>query len=100
MEVEFTSRLWQWDARRQDAWVFASVPQDLADEIADVAQGATRGFGSLRVEATIGSTTWRTSVFPSSSAETYVLPLKRKVRVAEGLEVDGETRVRLRLIDV
>ena len=44
--------------------------------------GARRGFGSVRVRATIGSSTWTTSIFPASQAG-YVLPVKRPVRVAE-----------------
>jgi hypothetical protein len=47
-----------------------------------------RGFGSLRVEVAIGSTTWRTSVFPDTKRGTYLLPVKKQVRAAEGL-VEG-----------
>jgi hypothetical protein len=59
-----------------------------------------RGFGSLRVEVRIGATTWRTSIFPSSSAGTFVLPVKKAVRRAQGLEVGQRATVHLRLVDV
>ncbi|MEZ5231631.1 MAG: DUF1905 domain-containing protein [Acidimicrobiales bacterium] len=59
-----------------------------------------RGFGSVRVEATIGATVWRTSVFPDRGSGCYVLPLKQAVRKAEGL-LDGDpATVTLRLVDL
>jgi hypothetical protein len=99
VELSFSGRLWPWDRRKADSWVFVSLPPELADEIDHVAQRAARGFGSVRVEATVGPTTWRTSVFPDSSARTYVLPLKRAVRAAAGIDVDDEAHVRLRVLD-
>ncbi len=47
------------------AWVFLTVPGDVSDDIR-IESGPPAGFGSVRVEVTIGSTTWRTSVFPDA----------------------------------
>jgi hypothetical protein len=96
--VEFDAPLWLWDARRTDAWTFVSLPADLADDILD-AVSVQRGFGSVRVEASVGSTTWRTSVFPSAEQRTFVLPVKRAVRRAEGVDVGDVLGVRLRVLD-
>ncbi|GEA83164.1 MAG: DUF1905 domain-containing protein [Cellulomonas sp.] len=98
MEVEFEAALRLWDARKHDSWTFADLPTDVADEIADAAEGVSRGFGSVRVEVTIGTTTWRTSIFPG--AETYVLPLKAAVRRKESIEAGDVARIRLRLVDL
>jgi len=65
-----------------------SLPEDVADDIDERYGHLEAGFGSLRVEVVIGSTTWRTSVFPDTKRGTYVLPVKKQVRTAEGL-VDG-----------
>jgi hypothetical protein len=92
----FTAELWRWSG--DAAWRFVTVPPDVADEIRMVS-GPPRGFGSVRVEVTVGSTTWRTSVFPDSSAGTYLLPMKKAVRVAEDLEDGDEVAVTLRLVD-
>lgn len=100
MEAEFTAALYQWDARRADTWVFVALPTDLADELLDAGAHAERGFGSLRVEVRVGATTWRTSIFPSKGDGTYVLPMKKAVRVAEHLEIGEVVSVRLRLLDV
>jgi len=98
VEVEFEAALRLWDARKHDSWTFADLPTDVADEIADAAEGVSRGFGSVRVEVTIGTTTWRTSIFPG--AETYVLPLKAAVRRKESIEAGDVARIRLRLVDL
>ncbi len=97
--MEFDAALWLWDARR-DSWTFVSLPTDLADEVLDLAGPHVRGFGSVRVEVTVGRTTWRTSLFPDSTSATYVLPVKKAVRAAEGLAVGDTVHVGLRLLDL
>lgn len=97
MSYAFEAPLWLWEARRTDAWTFVSLPTDVADEVLDLVGDRTRGFGSVRVEVTVGGTVWRTSIFPS--ADTYVLPVKKAVRRAESLEVGDTVRVRLSLVD-
>ncbi|GIG24725.1 DUF1905 domain-containing protein [Cellulomonas denverensis] len=97
MRVSFEAPLWQWQSR-PDLWTFVSVPADLSDEILDRAAGHTHGFGSVRVEVTVGATTWRTSIFPGDDG--YALPVKRAVRDAEGLSLGGPVGVSLRLLDL
>jgi hypothetical protein len=97
---EFDAQMWLWDARKTDSWTFVSLPTDLADDILETAGPSARGFGSVRVEVGIGSTVWRTSIFPDSKARTYVLPVKKEVRRSEGVEVGDRVRVRLTLVDL
>jgi hypothetical protein len=61
VRVVFDAELWLWDARRADAWTFVALPAEESAEIGDLAGGLRRGFGSLRVRATIGTSTWTTS---------------------------------------
>lgn len=82
----FQAELWMYTGKA--AWYFVTLPHEVADEIEERTAATTRGFGSVRVEVTVGSTTWQTSVFPDSKSESYALPMKRAVREAEGL-VDG-----------
>ncbi|WP_277208840.1 DUF1905 domain-containing protein [Isoptericola croceus] len=99
MQLTFTAPLWRWDARQDDAWWFVTVPPDESDLLADLPL-PPRGFGSIRVHVTVGATTWRTSVFPSKDQNGYVLPMKKAVRRAEGLDADAPVRVTLETIDV
>jgi hypothetical protein len=95
---DFDADLWVWDARRTETWTFVSVPPEYSAEIAEWAAGIPRGFGSVRVEATIGRTTWRTSVFPGGDGR-YALPVKKAVRKAEQLDIGGPVTVRLEILD-
>jgi len=93
---EFTAPLWQWMARH-DAWFFVSVPEEMSDEIAARSEGLTGGFNSVPVQVTIGRTSWRTSIFPGGDGR-YSLPLKKSVRVAEGIERDSIVDVTIELL--
>lgn len=98
MIVTFESELVVWDARRDDTWTFVSLPPDDSIEIRELSDGPRRGFGSVRVQATVGGTTWRTSVFPAAT-DRYVLPVKRAVRRAEDLEIGDVVTVTVELLD-
>jgi hypothetical protein len=97
MRVAFDAELWLRDSRHADAWTLASLPASEPEEIRDLAGGLRRGFGSLRVRATIGSSTWTTSIFPGRAG--YVLPVKRPIRVAQALDAGGTATVTVELID-
>ena len=97
MSYHFTAAAYLW-AARTDSWVFVNLPEDVADEVEDAAPEPRRGFGAVRVEVSVGGSTWRTSVFPSKHDDTFVLPLKRAVLKAEGIEVGDEVDVALRLV--
>ena len=77
---------------------FMSVPAELSGEIRAHAMMLRRGFGSVRVEATIGAVTWRTSIFPSKSSGGYFLPMKIDVCRKEGLAAGDEVTVELELL--
>lgn len=99
-EYTFDADLWRWEAKTDETggWVFVTMPADQADDLRMEA-GPPRGFGSVRVEARIGATVWRTSVFPSTETGSFVLPVKKQVRDREGLEVGGTCTVTLVLVD-
>ncbi|GAB3670314.1 DUF1905 domain-containing protein [Actinocorallia lasiicapitis] len=100
MVVVFEAELWIWDARREEGWTFVGLPAEVSEDIREVAPGAARGFGSLRVRAAVGGTRWKTSIFPDGKRGCYVLPVKRAVRVAEGLAAGDSATVTVELIDL
>ena len=95
MHLTFAAALWEHDG--EGSWHFVSLPVDLSDDIRERA-GTRRGFGSVRVTVTVGESTWSTSVFPSKEG-CYVLPVKRPVRDAEGIEVGDLVDVSLEVLD-
>ena len=84
-----------WEHDGSASWHFLSVPEPIADDLEAEFGHRAAGFGSLRVEVTIGSSTWQTSLFPDSKRSTYVLPLKKAVRTAEGLSAGSTAQVEL-----
>jgi len=94
----FTAELWEWTSKT--SWYFLSLPEDDADDIEERFGRTAAGFGSIRVEVRIGDTTWQTSVFPSSSEKTYVLPVKKAVRKAESLGPGSKAEVELTIVQV
>lgn len=93
---DFSAEVWRW---REGSWRFVTVPPDVSDEVDEVVGASTGGFGSVRVEVTIGGSVWRTSLFPSSEAGAFVLPVKKAVRVAEGLADGDRADVTVRLVE-
>jgi hypothetical protein len=72
-------------------WHFVTIPAEVSEQIREGFGDMKRGWGSLPVEATVGSTTWKTSIFPDKESGAYLLPLKadirKKEKIAEGDEV-------------
>lgn len=88
-----------WEHHGQGAWHFVSLPEPIADDIEAEYGHRAKGFGSLRVEVSIGATRWRTSIFPDNKRATYLLPVKKAVRSAKDLSAGSVAQVELRLLD-
>jgi len=93
--ISFSAPLWLWNGEG-GSWHFVTVPEAQSAEIRlqAAAAGPRRGFGSVRVEASIGNVAWRTSVFPQRSG-TYLLPVKADVRRRAGIAAGDAVTVRL-----
>lgn len=90
--------LWQGNdgAPTKGSWYFLTIDGDVAAAIRTHATNAA-AWGSVCVKATIGDTTWRTSLFPSKQAGGWLLPLKAAVRKAETIAEGSEVEVTLTL---
>ncbi len=65
------------------SWHFVTLPKKESTLIKEQFGSRSRGWGSLPVSVTIGTTTWRTSIFPDKRSGGYLLPLKASVRTKE-----------------
>ena len=83
--------MWFW--RGPAPWHFLTVPEQGCAELRDASALVTYGWGMIPVEARIGSTGWRTSLFPKDGR--YIVPVKTSVRTAEGLDVGDVVTVHL-----
>ncbi len=94
--ISFDAEVW---IHEGGSWHFVAVPEDDADDIEERFGAQAGGFGSIRVEVCIGATRWRTSVFPDSKRKTYVLPIKKQVRTAEGFAAGSTVTVELTVVE-
>lgn len=89
--IETKARLWRWaSAEAPAAWFFLTIEGEAADAVRFAAMSGQwldrrPGFGSAKVTATIGETSWSTSVFPHKESGGWLLPIKKAVRKAENL---------------
>jgi hypothetical protein len=96
-QFHFRAELWEHPSASPGSWHFVTLPGGLADDIARAAQRSS--FGSIRVEVTIGATTWRTSLFPDTARRSLLLPVKKSVRAIEGLSDGTACQVALSIVD-
>ncbi|MEO8724200.1 MAG: DUF1905 domain-containing protein [Sphingobium sp.] len=85
-----------WNAEKA-SWHFLDITGDVVGEIHFASMGRTGGFGSVKVRATIGQTSWATSLFPHKATGGFVLPLKAAVRKSEGIAAGDEIEVMLEI---
>lgn len=85
--VTVSGPVWIWRAEppAKGSWHFLTISGEAAEAIRGAAGGRSGGWGSVRVTATIGTTRWQTSLFPSKQMGGYMLPLKADVRKREGV---------------
>jgi Domain of unknown function (DUF1905) len=94
-----TALLWQWKPARPRAgsWYFITIDGQTSAEIRYATLGRTGGFGSVRVNAEVGTTRWRTSLFPHKESGGFILPIKAEVRHRAAIGVDDAVTVTLRV---
>ena len=92
--VTFDGEVFAW-SQEAGSWHFVRVPAEASAAVVELLVGPRRGFGSVRVAATVGSTTWETSLFPDKESGGFLLPVKKSVRTAEGILADDVVHVEL-----
>jgi hypothetical protein len=75
------------------------LPEHVADEVRGqaLARGKRGAFGALKVAVGVGGSRWTTSLAPVKGGGWF-LPIKKAVRLAEGLQEGQLVEVELELI--
>jgi hypothetical protein len=96
--ITVTASLWLWSGEG-GIWHFLTIPPDESVEIRveSAASGICRGFGSVRVNASINGVAWKTSVFPQKTG-AYLLPVKAAVRRDAGIAAGDAVTVSIELL--
>lgn len=94
-EYRMQAKVWRYTGKA--TWYFATLPKSQSTAIRTLFGGLARGWGSLPVSATIGRTTWKTSIFPDRKAGIYILPLKAEIRKQEKIREGASVRLRIEI---
>ncbi len=99
--ITYTGPLWRWTTDKAPAaWHFITIDGDAGEALSATAlmqrleMGRRAGFGSIKVKAQIGGSSFNTSVFPAKDTG-WMLPVKAAVRKAEGLAEGDSVTVTL-----
>jgi hypothetical protein len=94
VELRFAGPIFTW--RGPAPYFYVAVPDDESDDLRDVADAVSYGWGCIPVRATIGGTTYDTSLFPKDGR--YLLGVKAAVRRAESLDEGDRVTVRMTVV--
>jgi hypothetical protein len=93
---EVKGKVWRYSGPA--AWFFVYVPLDLSRRIKDAARNKKKvGFHFVKVKATIGKTSWNTTLFPTKDGP-YLLAIKADVRHKESIAEGDSVKVKCLLI--
>ena len=74
-------------------WVFVSLPKELSKEIRGNFKHLEEGWGRMKVTATLGGSRWQTSIWFDTKQDTYLLPLKAKIRKQERVVLGEDVKM-------
>ncbi|MCG8567701.1 MAG: DUF1905 domain-containing protein [Desulfobacterales bacterium] len=96
-QLEFSGELWL--SPGPGGWTFITLPQDCADQIRFYT-GSRKGraWGMIKVKASIGSSTWETTIWPDKASGSFLLPVKAAVRKAERIAPGDQADVALTVL--
>jgi len=91
MNIEFNGKIWFW--KGPAPWYFVTIPAQQSRDLKAISGAVTYGWGVIPVHVRIGTTEWKTSLFPKDGR--YIVPIKASVRKAEKLEEGDDVAVQL-----
>ncbi len=93
MNIEFNGKFWYW--RVPAPWYFVTVPVEQSNTLKAIVGLVTYGWGMIPVNAQIGKTEWKTSLFPKDGC--YIVPIKASVQKAESLQEGDAVTIQLKV---
>lgn len=84
-----------WRYQGESPWHFVYVPLKISQQIRDMKRAGKNGL--VRIKATIGDTSWTTTLFPTKEGP-YLIAIKSEVRTAEVLDEGDKIKISCTLI--
>jgi Domain of unknown function (DUF1905). len=93
-KYEFAAKAYQYSSSEDMCgWTFVSLPKELSAEIRNNFKWLEEGWGRMKVTAKLGGTEWQTAIWFDTKQETYLLPLKAKIRKQENVVVGENVKI-------
>ena len=93
-KYEFMAKPYQYSSSEEMCgWTFVSIPKDLSKEIREDFKYLEEGWGRMKVIAKLGSSEWQTAIWFDTKQDTYLLPLKAKIRKQEKVTLGKNVQV-------
>lgn len=96
LTYKISAKVWVWPGH--GGWHFVTIQKEDGEEIKKDFMWPRRGFGAIPVRVKIGKTEWKTSIFPDKD-QSYLLPLKKQVRVNEKIKEGDTVAISLEVIN-
>jgi len=94
MKYEFSAKPYQYSSSEEMCgWTFVSLPKELSKEIRDSFKHLEEGWGRMKVTIKLGVSEWQTAIWFDTKQDTYLLPLKAKVRKQENVVLGEDVKI-------
>ena len=94
IEYEFTAKTYQYSSSEDMCgWTFVSLPKELSIEVRENFKWMEEGWGRMKVTATLGKSKWQTAIWFDTKQDTYLLPLKAKIRKQENVVLGEDVKI-------
>jgi len=98
MKFEFFAKTYHYSTTDEMCgWTFVSLPHELSVEIRDNFKSLEEGWGRMKVTAKLGSSEWQTAIWFDTKQNTYLLPLKAKIKKQENVLLGEDVRIIIRI---
>ncbi len=89
IQYSFNAKMWQHNS--PGGWYFVSLPKEISSEIRAHLKWQEEGWGRMKARAKIGQSEWDTAIWFDTAHDTYILPIKEKIRKAENIGITEDT---------
>lgn len=84
-KFSFKAKLWKYEGPA--GWCFVTISKSSSKKIRALYKKSEEGWGRLKTTASIGNSSWKTSVWFDTKFDSYLLPVKASVRKKEKLAI-------------
>ena len=99
VKYKFSARVYQYSTSKDMCgWTLVSLPKELSIEIRKNFKYLEEGWGRMKVTAKLGNSEWQTAIWFDTKQDTYLLPLKAKIKKQENVVLGEDVKISIEVI--